>query len=81
MISTGIHKLERSNLKPQRSWAYYVQIDLVVVNMLREKTYNSIVRSCVEYASPPCPTNILKKASIVSKISQSTKITFEKLLG
>jgi len=49
--------------------------------MLREKAYNSIVRSSVEYASPPCPTDILKKANIVSKISQSTKITFEKILG
>ena len=58
-----------------------MQIDLVVANMLREKAYNSIVRSCDEYASPPCPTDILKKASIVSKISQSTKMTFEKLLG
>ena len=51
-----------------------MQIDLVVANMLREKTYNSIVRSCVEYASPPCPTDILKKASIVSKSNLNLNI-------
>ena len=51
-----------------------MQIDLVVANMLREKAYNSIVRSCVEYASPPCPTDILKKASIVSKSNLNLNI-------